>query len=87
MTTRQYAGNRAGCYRGIPRLRTRAPFASWRSTTTQRTLGATDGGAQDCPAVGVATDGRTREEALEMVKGRHPGYAVGLPSRRVSVAH
>ena len=35
----------------------------------------------DCPAVGVATDGRTREEALEMVKdaiqGKLSAYPVG----------
>ena len=35
----------------------------------------------DCPAVGVATDGRTREEALEMVKdaiqGKLSDYPVG----------
>ena len=33
----------------------------------------------DCPAVGVATDGRTREEALEMIKDAIQGKLSDYP--------
>ena len=40
----------------------------------------------DCPAVGVATDGRTREEALKMVKDAIQGMLSDYPRASIRCA-